>query len=248
MCLPDKRLTTVLDKFTDRISQRQHLTLRKLSQDRNEEVQFGRFIRNARVTMLGLEELFYEQFRSSCPNREHLLLIEDTSQLTFSLHRKITGLGKIDKGQVQGFYLHPVLCLNARDGACYGLASIRTYQRAFNQPALTREQVKEANYQAFFEDKESYRWYQAIAAALQNCPAKAAKTVIADREADIYPLLTGLQDLGVDYLIRARHNRPVAPEGKLYELVNTFFQQHCFSLPVSATEQRSAHTAVLLAC
>jgi len=110
MSLADKRLTLVLDKFTDRICQRQHLTLRKLSGERKEEIQFGRFIRNERVTMLGLEQLIYEQFRAACPASGHLLLIEDSSHLTFSLNRKISGLGKIDKGQVQGFYLHPVLC------------------------------------------------------------------------------------------------------------------------------------------
>ncbi|GEO06450.1 hypothetical protein AAE02nite_41140 [Adhaeribacter aerolatus] len=86
--------------------------------------------------MLGLESLIYEQFRFACPASGHLLLIEDTSQLTFNLERKITGLGKIDKGQVQGFYLHPVLGLNAGDGACCGLASVTTYQREYNQPAL----------------------------------------------------------------------------------------------------------------
>lgn len=94
MCLPDKRLTAVLDKFTDRISERQHLTLRKLSGERKEEIQFGSFIRNERETLLGLEQLINEQFCLVCPSQWHLLLIEDTSQLTFSLNRKISWFGQ----------------------------------------------------------------------------------------------------------------------------------------------------------
>ncbi|GEO06451.1 hypothetical protein AAE02nite_41150 [Adhaeribacter aerolatus] len=80
---------------------------------------------------------------------------------------------------------------------------------------------------------------------MQNCPVTVAKTVIADRDADIFPLLTSLQDLGVDYILRSRHNRPVAPAGKLYQLVNTLSQQYRFSVPLPATDKRSAHTAVL---
>lgn len=125
------------------------------------------------------------------------------------------------------------------------MAGVWSYQREFVEPVLTRKQVQALNYQAFFEDKESYRWYNSIAAALPNCPVMATKTVVADREADIYPLLTGLQALGVDYVIRSKHNRPLQPQGNLYQLVNTFSQQHQFSLALPATDKRSAHTAVL---
>lgn len=141
--------------------------------------------------------------------------------------------------------MHPVLYLNADNGACCGLAAVATYQREFVEPVLTRKQVQARNYQTFFEDKESYRWYQAIATAWQNCPASITKTVVAEWEADIYPLLTGLQALGVDYVIRSRHNRPVAPAGNLYQLVDTFSQQHQFSLALPPTDKRSAYTAVL---
>ncbi len=58
-----------------------------------------------------LQDSLYEQSVSSCPVAAHLLLIEDTTQVSFSLSRKITGLGSVDKGQVKGFYVHPVLTL-----------------------------------------------------------------------------------------------------------------------------------------
>jgi hypothetical protein len=243
--LTDKRLTAVLTKFTDRICQKQHLIMRKLARDRNEEIQFGRFIRNERIKVDNLEVLLFEQFRHCCPANGHLLLLEDTTPMAFSLERKIAGLGPLDKGQIQGMYLHPVLCLDAATGACYGMPAVCFHQRTFSPEKLTRQQAKALNYKTPFEDKEAYRWYHAIEMALKNCPQTAAKTVVADRESDIYAVLTGLQDLGVDYIIRSRHNRAVKPANKLYALADTFSQTYQFTMPVPATDSRSAHTAVL---
>jgi hypothetical protein len=245
MLLADKRLTTVLTKFTDRICQKQHLIMRKLACDRKEEIQFGRFIRNERVQVDQLEVLLYEQFRHCCPASGHLLLLEDTTQIGFSLERKISGLGPLDKGQIQGFYLHPVLCLDAENGACYGMPAVCFHQRTFKAEKLTGQQAKALNYKTPFEDQEAYRWYHGIVEALKNCPPTASKTVVADRESDIYAVLTGLQDLGVDYLIRSRHNRELKPANKLYTLADTFSQAYEFTMAVPATDGRSAHRAVL---
>jgi hypothetical protein len=165
--------------------------------------------------------------------------------MAFSLNRKVAGLGKVDKGQVQGFYLHPVLCLDAESGACYGVAALTFLHRHTDNEALTSKQIKAIRSRTAFEDKESYRWYSSIKEALNNCPCSVKKTVVADREADIYPLLTGLVDLGVDYVIRSRHNRPLQHSEKLYDVLEGFTEEHRFSMPVPATDKRSAHKAVL---
>src|SRR3712207_5059723 len=104
MALPETRLIKVFDKFTERISQKQTLSMRKLSSIRSEEIQFGRFIGNKRVNSESLKHHLYEQMRNSCTSSSSVLLIEDSSQMSFSLNRKIEGLGKVDKGQVKGFY------------------------------------------------------------------------------------------------------------------------------------------------
>lgn len=245
MSLPDRRLTAVMDKFTDRIKQKQQLCIRRLACNRNEEVQFGRFINNERVAVTDLEASLYTQFRGCCPSSGHVLLLEDCSQMGFSLNRQISGLGKVDKGQIQGFYLHPVLCLDAATGACYGMPSVTFLKREFIQPKPDRKQVRAQRSKIAFEDKEGYRWYSAIEAALKNCPDTINKTMVADREADIYPVLCGLQGLEVDYVVRAHHNRPLQQGNKLFVQSAAFEQQYQFSIAVPATDRRSAHTAVL---
>jgi hypothetical protein len=89
MYLPDKRLDHVLEAITDRISKNQTISMRKLSNERKEEIQFGRFIGNPRVSVQDLENLLYHQSSKDC-QASHVLLIEDTSQMSFGLNRSLT--------------------------------------------------------------------------------------------------------------------------------------------------------------
>ena len=89
----DKRLDRVLDKINRSVSEKQTLSLRKLSNARKEEVQFGKFVGNAKVSLQVLEEQRYAQMRNHGPSA-HCLLIEsdrraDTSKIGFSLERAI---------------------------------------------------------------------------------------------------------------------------------------------------------------
>lgn len=192
MALADTRLIKVFDKFTERISQKQTLSMRKLSIIRSEEIQFGRFVGNKRVDTESLKRHLYEQMKNSCTSCSSVLLIEDSSQMSFSLNRKIEGLGKVDKGQVKGFYIHPVLCMDAYNGACHGIASIDFFEREFEQEKRTRKEVNAERSKTAFEHKEGYRWYGSIESALKNLSGSVRKTVIADRESDIFPVLTRL--------------------------------------------------------
>lgn len=245
MKLPDKRLEKVLEVFTDRISKKQTLSMRKLSDDRNEEIKFGRFIGNERVGAEALEQRLYHQMSSNC-QAPHVLLLQDTSKVSFGLGRSIEGLGKVDKGQVKGFYLHPVLALDAYSGACYGIPSLEFHWRDWTEDNLSYKERKAARNKVAFEDKEGYRWYSSIEKALQHCPNAASKTVVADRESDIYPVMTGLkQGLGVNYVIRARHNRPLEKGGKLLEQVDRWSKEFDFEVKAPSTDGRSAHKARL---
>ncbi len=157
----DKRLVPVHQALVERIVAHQAICLRCISKHYNEEVQFGRFIGNSRVGVAVLQDSLYEQSVSSCPVAAHLLLIEDTTQVSFSLARKITGLGSVDKGQVKGFYVHPVLCIDAVDGACYGVCELSIYQRDFEQVVavpLSRAEKQSQRNKELFENKESFRW------------------------------------------------------------------------------------------
>lgn len=242
----DNRLHNVLEKLLNSISEQQTLSLRKLSSSRKEEVQYGRFVGNKKVSVNLLERELYTQMQTNCTG-SHCLLIEDTSQVGFSLERAISGLGKVDKGQIKGFYIHPVLALDAATYGCYGIASLEFVTRPFGEEALTHNQISAIRSKTAFEDKESYRWFSSIKKALPQCSNAAIKTVVADREADIYPLLTSLtEELGVDYVIRSRFDRGTINGSGILKEVDNWSEESCYQIKVPATDKRSAHTAKMV--
>ena len=246
MELPDKRLRKVLMNLVERVKNRQTLSLRRLSSSRKEEIQVGRFLSNTRVEFKSLEAMLYAQCQQDAGTSKHLLLLEDSSQMAFSLQRNIEGLGKIDKGIVQGFYLHPVLTLDSHTGACHGISALEFRVRSQEVDGLTYQQRKAVGNKKFFEDKEAYRWRSSIETALAHLPLSASKTVVADGESDIYAVLVGLKsDLGADYVIRSRVNRPLIEGEKLYEKVMGWPVEHEFEVDLPATDERSAHRARL---
>jgi hypothetical protein len=213
----DKRLALVCQKIVHRIVSKQDICFCRISNSYNKEVQFGRFIGNSRVSVSTLQDSLYEECCVCCPDDAHVLLIEDTTQVSFSLARKIQGLGAVDKGQVQGFYMHPVLCIDALNGACYGICELSIYDRDFEQESavpLSRSQKQSKRNQELFENKESYRWLGSIEKSVACLPDNTKKTVVADRESDIYAVLTGFACLGVDYVIRTQHDRVVLGTNK----------------------------------
>jgi hypothetical protein len=85
----DKRLGTVFEKIVTRVIDKQDVCFHRISAERAEEVPFGRFIGNNRVSVANLQSTLYAQFSTAYPSKGHLLLIEDTTQVSFSLARKI---------------------------------------------------------------------------------------------------------------------------------------------------------------
>jgi hypothetical protein len=176
--------------------------LRQLSQGRAEEVGFGRFLGNRKVTA---EAIFAAEAAALAERVAGLdvIAIQDTSELSFG-HRSGTrrGLGPVGRGNARGLLLHPVLVLEAASGAVLGLAHGEVW---------TREKAARADYQAEpIEAKESYRWLAGGDAAKQVLAPARRVTLIADRESDIYEAWARL------LLARACRERVLADGGRLF--------------------------------
>lgn len=219
---------------------KQSVCLRQLGEGRAGEVRFGRFLANARVNTDALVEAACAGVAQRSAGR-HVLLIEDTTELNYQAHAKrVAGLGTVGNGTDLGFFLHPVLVVDADVRACLGLAHLHLWQR---------RQGKAANYQALpIETKESYRWIHAIEVGRQCLPQAARMTVVADREADIFELWTRLPDARTDLLIRAGRDRALYTEGRqrLFEWLASqpLGGQYRLRLPAVAGK-RSGHEALL---
>jgi hypothetical protein len=262
----DKRLLATSESFLTSIKDNMSVVLRRIAPSRTKEVVFGRFLQNVRVTILTLKSAFMNsdtELDHLCAHR-HILFVEDTSELSFGLNPTQTGLGQVGNGKESGFFLHPVITLDAADGGCLGLGEVEVYKRpiptpppANQDPDLDAKEVAKEVAKArhrerqkqVFNEKESYRWYSAIESAFKRTPSAEKRTVVADRESDIYDAMCGFTDLGCDFVLRAQYlNRSLNTTKSGHSLeneLNKWAIKGFYDLDLPATDKRSAHKATL---
>ena len=216
----------------------QTVCLRRLAGSRAREVQFGRWLANDKVTSEALLANAYARTGAVAAGR-HVLAIQDTSELNHQAHAgRVRGLGTVGNGSDLGLFIHPLLAVDATDGACLGLAHLHHWMRTKKaHPHYRRLPI---------ERKESYRWLK-VAEAGKKCLSEAAMvTLVADRESDIYEEWARLPDERTHLLTRVCRDRTLATGGKLFAWIDAQPVQGTYSFEVPARPgKRSAHRARL---
>jgi len=204
----------------------------------------SRFLRTLEVTPKKLIEGYA---RESCGNisESHVLVVEDTTELNFAWRKKkIPGLGPAGNGEDQGFFLHPAIVVEPEEGQVLGLAGIEMIKREYGE----RTTANQAHKGKDIEEKESYRWITVPREGCEHLPDEITKTIVADREADIYDLfLTHYRgELGknTELLIRAAYNRKIGEgEGYLFDEIRSWERVYEYEVEVSATKKMPKRTA-----
>src|SRR5439155_20993017 len=134
-----------------------------------------------------------------------------------------------------GLYLHPVLLVDADEGAILGLAHAHFLSRGQGKAGLRRDLPVLA--------KESQRWLDGARRAAQVCASAAELTVIADRESDIYAAFADCPP-GTDLLVRAAQDRALGDGGKLFEAADRAPVANKAELDVPARPGRKARKTI----
>ncbi len=230
------------------MTEHQTAILQQCTHSRAEVVAASRFFNNQRVTTNALIEALVEKTKPLAAQR-HVLSIQDTSEINYNAHAgrlkaSDRELGPITNGRDVGFFLHPTLVLDAQTGFALGYADVYLWNRRWDQPTKHERAYKSLP----LEQKESYRW---IAASLRTKTALAQaahRTIIADREGDIFEEFATVPDQKTDVLIRSRCDRRIETEtgsGLLYEYVAALPLQGRFDLTVKQRPGRRARRASL---
>lgn len=213
--------------------------MRQLGGSRAGEVRFGRFLGNSRVTVKDLVDHICAGIGARSRGR-HVLAIQDSSEINLQRHvGRTSGLGTVGNGTDSGFFIHPLLALDAADGACLGLAHLHLWQRT---------KGKAPNYKRLpIEEKESVRWIDTVIVGKKRLAEAARITVVADREADIYELWDRLPDAQTHLLVRACRDRVLTTSAgtPLFAWMDEQAVQGSYRIPVSVTPKRSRHEALL---
>lgn len=191
------------------------------------------------------------------------LLLEDSSEMSWSGKHPIAGLGPIGPGAsgLQGFHLHSVLAVRwsweapetdrwpGRPAVEVLGLPVQHYHvrepRPAGEPANNSKVIKQ-------RARES-QWWQQAGEAIGCAPAESGVewTRVCDRGADIYELLVSCQALDHRFVIRAAQDRCVTNEagrvstGKLFTTVRAQARLGGFGLELRARPGQAARTAQL---
>jgi hypothetical protein len=223
-----------------RVAERQAVCLRKLADDRSQQVKFRRFLSNEAVTV---EEMVAHRamLAAVAARGRHVLAIQDTSEINYQAQSgRKHGLGKVGNGTDVGLFVHPVLAVDAQTQECLGLVDAQVWRR-------TRSKAE--NYRRLpIEEKESYRWVKGGEGAKAVLAEAAMVTVIDDREGDIYEKWARLPDERTHLLTRASRDRSLADGNRLFAGLAQLPEAHRFTLELTARPgkrgARTAHMAV----
>jgi hypothetical protein len=194
---------------------REGVCLRQLGGGRrSQEVCFGRFLANDKVTIERLLEGWSEQTAPAAAGR-HVLAIQDTSEFNFATTpTRRRGLGEIGKGVGHGLLVHAMLAVDAHSEHVLGLVAghIWTRQGRVGVSRAKRE----------LGDKESGRWLATGLKAKTILADAAMVTVVADRESDIYAEWAQLPGPNFHMIARAMQDRRLAGGGNLFSAGERF--------------------------
>jgi hypothetical protein len=140
----------------------------------------------------------------------HVLCIQDTTEISFShdgrlsLDDKDFGYGTSERGQYC-IFAHPCLVVDAASRMPVGFSHMKVWSR---DRADSRKK-KQRRGSLKLEQKESFRWVEAAVKSASALPPRVRKTMVCDREGDIYSSMCMTLGCGCDFLVRSVHDRPV---------------------------------------
>jgi IS4 transposase len=204
----EKRLKNNGALFFKRIMERKVVSLRKLGDTRAETVRFERWIGNEKVKIADLIQTEQARLGPIVKGR-HVLAIQDTSELNYQKYAgRVKGLGTVGNGKDVGFFIHPMLVLDAKSTACLGSAAIHIENRL--------EGASENYKKLPIEEKESYRWISTAESSKKTLLEANCVTFIGDRENDIYEFIDRIPDEKTHVLTRVWHDRCLENGDKIF--------------------------------
>lgn len=185
----------------------------------------------------------YKQTGKRCASHQVVLVSQDTTDLSYFTHFATKGLG--DLGGIKrdidnaGLALHTAMALS-EEGLPLGLVGQKCWA-----PVATGREKHPRHYP--LEEKESYRWVEALDWVRQHLSKVAQVIVVSDRESDFYEYMIAPRAKNIDLLFRAHHlQRKVYHQQKKLQLKEVFFTNKTnVEVSVVKTKKRKAYTATL---
>jgi hypothetical protein len=157
-----------------------------------------------------------------CRPVEHVtgrvLVIEDTTEVNLTRHAgrlraHDPHLGPITAKDHVGFFVHPAFVVDEPTGVPLGLAALEFRNRDWGQPDKHARRYPTLPIEA----KESLRWLTSAREAGDRLARAEHRTVLCDREGDIYDLIAEVPDARTTLVVRSRSDRRLVTKASAVE-------------------------------
>lgn len=210
-----------------------------------EKVAAYRMVHNEKVTCASI----IDAYRSSCKEKvkltdsTHLLCLQDTCEInyeahTLRMHKKGKTPGCVSNEEA-GCFFHPTLAIDSQTLMPCGFTSIKMWNR--QEGALNS---RERGYKKLPpEEKESFRWSEALDNTRELLGGHIAVTMLSDRESDIYELLKRA-DEEVKIIVRSNQDRRIKNHvAKLHDMIRSLQPAGEYELLVPPSHGRKSRRA-----
>ena len=138
---------------------------------------------------------------------ERILVVQDTTTLTYTTHHAANGMGAIGGPKQTGYFVHSAEAVSI-EGVPLGILAQRRLVREAGEEKKTAP-----DRQVSPEARESHRWIELLLESTRVLPPKVRPIQVADREADFYGFLAAAIDRSIDLVVRAKWDRVLDEEG-----------------------------------
>jgi len=201
-----------------------------------------RYFNNEKVTESSLTDAVVKRTSCLVADKE-VLVVQDTSEYHYNKYANRieprTGLGETGRYAL-GYFAHPSLVLEASTASVLGLSDLYCWSRDPDREINTSSRKKRP-----IEDKESYKWIKGCLKSKEVLKSARHKTIIQDRDGDIYESFATIPDDQTDLLIRSKTDRKIeGSQNSLYEAVKSQVPCVVYEFEVSAdNKKRQKRTA-----
>jgi hypothetical protein len=214
--LGDKRLDSRLVKLCDSLSDSPESPINQACEDWHETKAAYRFFQNEHVEVDKIMAAHRDKTSARATNHGTILALQDTSYLIYTNHPKTKGLGNIsmkkgkniDKIYSHGLVMHTCFAVTT-EGTPLGLLDQKIFARELRPDHERRSTGGKSVHDVLaVEEKESYRWIEALEASSKTATESQIVTV-CDRECDFYDFFKAAEKSGSAVLVRASQNRTI---------------------------------------
>ena len=235
--LGDTRLNDRLVSIADALAAQPMSPISTACEDWSAVKATYRFFDNENVSSQKILEPHWQRTVERMRAQERVFAIQDTTYLDYTDHPSTQGLGPIStKSQKrQGLVKHTTLVVSA-SGVPLGCLTDKVWVRDASD--------KRNNKAKPLQERESYKWIEALSQTHTRTPEGVEVITVCDREADIYEFFVEAKEH--PFVIRVAQNRRIEDtHGSLRTLMNTSPVAGEFTLEVPARPQQPAREAHL---